>query len=357
MALLKGLFATAILAVLVGGALADGEPLRVETSLDRRTIAIGDTFNLHLDFEWQQGVEVKPLAVADRIGEFAVRDLREGLVSPTADGMSRRVSLLLTVFETGTHTVPALPVIYVKPDGTTGRVETRPMDVGVESVLPEDAAEIRDIKPPISVPKRWKDLIMSYALLVGLAAGAALSVLFSVRRREEIEDLFRRIARMITNPLRRLVIYLLTLMGLIKGGGAGARLYDVEVTEPDITPEEAALKELQRIEALGLLDRGMTKDLYTLVSETVRRYLERKYGVLAMESPTSYTMDVIAEIGMSPAALDLIREVLEEGDLVKFAKYLPPVEKVGTLLERAGDVIRLTARETACATSAEVRPA
>jgi hypothetical protein len=349
MALLRNLLVTGLMATAIAQASAAGpaaaaeEPLRVETSVDRRTIAIGDTFSLYLDLTWQQGVEVKPLAVTDRIGSFVVRDIREGLVSPTPEGMTRRLSFLLTVFETGTHTVPALSVIYVQGDGTTGRIETRSIDIEVGSVLPEDAAEIRDIKEPIAVQKRWKDLIMSYALLIGLAAGTAVSVLFSVKRRQEIEAMFRRLGRAALYPLRWLLVYLLGLLGLLKGRRAVALRYAVEVMEPDIPPEDAALRELDRIEALGLAERGMIKDFYTLVSETVRRYLERKYDILAMESPTSHTMVAISGLGLPPTGLDLIGEVLEEGDLVKFAKYRPQPEAVGSLLGRGRDIVRRTA--------------
>jgi hypothetical protein len=316
-------------------------PLSAEAGVDSRLIAIGDTFSLHLDLQWQDGVEVKPLAIVDRIGNFVVRDLRRGLTTRQGDRLARRVSMLLTVFETGRQTIPEISVIYIGTDGTTGRVETAPIDIEVESILADGAVDIRDIKDPITVPRRWKDLILSYALLVGLAAGTAVSVLLSVKRKHEIETLLHRLWLKVIDPLRRLAVYLLTLLGLLKAGKQ-TPAYDVEVTEPHLVPEEAALKELQRIEALGLVKHGMTKDFYTLVSETVRRYLERKYGILAMESPTSFTLGVISEMDIPAQGNDLISEVLEEADLVKFAKSRPSDEAVNSLLDRARRIVRLT---------------
>jgi hypothetical protein len=320
---------------------ASGEPpLEVSASLDRRTVAVGDTFRLHLDLSWRDGIEVKPIAVGDKIGAFTVRDLSYGLATAGNGRFSRRVSLLLTVFETGEQTVPSLSVVYSDAAGLHGTVASQPLEMEVVSVLPADAAEIRDIKAPISVPRRWKDLILSYALLVGLVAGAATSVLLSVMRREQIEVFFRKIWVKATGPLRRFFLWLLMRIGLI--ARSEETRFDVRVTEPDLNPEETALREIDRIQALGLLDRQMVKEHYTLLSETVRRYLERKYAVLAMESPTSLTLVALEDRDVAPDGMRLIAEVLGEGDMVKFAKFVPGRESIESFADRSREIVRLT---------------
>ncbi len=312
----------------------------VYAGLDRRSVAVGDTFRLNLDLSWQDGVEVKPLAVGDKLGPFTVRDLHYGIASPEEGGFSRRVSVLLTVFETGEQTLPAVSIVYMDQAGIPHTAETVPLSIEVVSVLPEDAVEPRDIKSPISVPKRWKDLILSYALLIGLVAGAATSVMLSVMRREQLEAFFVRIYARIAGPVRRLILMLLAALGLVHR--EREEIFDVEVTEPDLDPEVAALKELDRIEALGLLEREMVKEHYTLVSESVRRYLERKYDVLAMVSPTSFTLESLEEIRVDPDGQELTADVLEESDMVKFAKFIPARESAGSLTTRARDIVGLT---------------
>jgi hypothetical protein len=274
------------------------------------------------------------------LGPFTVRDLHYGIASPEDGGFSRRVSVLLTVFETGEQDLPSMPVVYIDRDGATRTVETAPLSIEVVSVLPEDAAEPKDIKGPVSVPKRWKDLILSYALLIGLVAGAATSVMLSVVRREQIEAFFVRVYSRIAGPVRRLILMLLAALGLIHR--EREKLFDIEVSEPDLDPEVAALLELDRIDALGLLEREMAKEHYTLVSESLRRYLERKYDVLAMESPTSFTLEALEGRGINPEGLELTGEVLEEGDMVKFAKFMPGPVSSGSLTERARRIVGLT---------------
>ena len=340
MALLRIGFILLIVAVVVGDVCANDAPFEVATSVDRRTVAVGDTFRLNLDLYWKDGVEVKPLALVDKVGSFTVRDVSYGLASPEANRFNRRVSLLLTVFETGEQTVPAIPIIFIDEGGSLQNAETSPIGISVVSVLPEDAQDIRDVKAPISVPRRWRDLILSYALLVGLVAGAATSVLLSVMRRGQIEAFLAKVWHKVTAPVRKLLLRMLATLGLIRRTREAA--FDVQVTEPDLIPEETALKELGRIEALGLLDRGMIKEHYTLVSETVRRYLERKYGVLAMESPTSYTLLALSEMELAVQGMGLVAEVLEEGDMVKFAKFVPDGESVNSVVERARRIVHST---------------
>jgi hypothetical protein len=348
MALLRNTGLTAALAVcvmLAGAAGTRAEPVTVDTSAGKRLIAIGDTLSLNLRIERERGVELRPVAVPEKLGEFVVRDVRHGVDRPVGEGLERNVSILLTIFETGQHTIPAVPVLYAGADGAPGRIESEPLDVVVESVLPEDSTEIRDIKPPLSVAKRWKEIILSFALLVGLAGAAATSVLVSLKKKSELEVLARRIWEKITAPFRAFMAWLLTLMGLRKKPAPLS--YDIEIAGLGIPPEQAALEELARIDALGLAEKGLVKDLYTLVSEVMRRYIERKYGVLAMELPTTDMLRYIAGRGLMSSCYDRLSELLLECDLVKFAKHLPQGESVTALTGRARVIVRSTSERPA----------
>jgi hypothetical protein len=318
---------------------AAGEVPSVETSVSTRVVAVGDTFRLNLKLAWSAGTDVKPLAVPDKMGDFVVKDVLEGPASVAGGGASREISVVLAAFEPGPKTVPPVRLVYLAGDGSSGEIETRPVEVEVKSVLPEDAGGIRDIKKPLSAPRKWKDLIRSYALVVGLAVAAATSILVSFKRREEIQGWLAAAWRRVSEPLLRLLMALLALVGLVHKRGTAA--FDVRVDEPGLAPGEAALREIARIEALGLLGRGMMKELYTLVSETMRRFVERSYGVLAMESPTSYTIRALADAGLPDRPRGLVDEVLSEADLVKFAKHDPGERAVATLLERARTIVAL----------------
>jgi len=313
--------------------------LEARTWVDRDEIAIGDTFNLYVEITYDKDVEMKPLALGEALGEFTIRDIGETEEEIAAGRLKRTFNLVLTIFDTGEHEIPSLPIIYVDSDGKTNTVETDPIEIKVESVLPDDASEIRDIKGPLTVAKRWKDLLLSYALLLSLVVGSALSVLFSLRHRAKIEALINALLR----PIRYLLYYVLRFLKFRKYAAALDSRFDVSIDEPDIAPEEAAIRELERIEALGLLDKGMVKEHYSLVSETVRRYIERRYDILAMEQPTGDTLRDLEEKAIPGEGYRLIEDLLRESDLVKFAKFVPPREVAMSAIERARQIIEKTA--------------
>jgi hypothetical protein len=315
------------------------EAVEVDAGADKHVIAVGDTFRVDIDLRWQAGVSVKPLALGEKIGEFSVRDVIYGPVSASDSLFARNVSLLLTVFRTGALTVPAVPVVYMDGAGNARRAETEEIDIEVVSVLSGDASEIKDIKAPIEVPKRWKDIITSWALLAGLTMAAAASVLVSVRRREDLECALRRVWLRLSGPVIRLVRWILTRLSLVGRDQYGSPVLDAGIAEPYLTPEQAALKELERIDRMGLPEKGKTMELSTLVSETVRRYLERRLRILAMESPTSHTLAAMRARGIASEAFALVQDLLEQTDLVKFARFEPEGEAAGKLTDRARQVV------------------
>jgi hypothetical protein len=357
MALLRLFLISTFILPLTGPALGEEPPVRVDAGLARRVIAVGDTFRLDIDVTWKDGVTVKPLALGESVGRFAVRDITYG---PTLaeDGLSkRRTSLLLSVFETGALTVPPITIVYMDEDGNAARAETPAMEVTVESVLEDEAADIRDIKRPIEVPRKWKDLVLSWALLVGLGLAAAASVLVSVRRREDIETTLRKVWTRLTAPLVRLIRWLMRRLSIIGRDEFGAPALDAKMAEPYLTPDEAAIRELDRIEAMDLVRQGRTKQHYTLVSEAIRRYLERRFKVLAMESPTSFTVGELRRKEVTPESLVLIGSLLDETDLVKFAKFLPDADAAGMLVNRGRELVDMTGKPAPGSTVTEAKEA
>ncbi len=161
-----------------------------------------------------------------------------------------------------------------------------------------------------------------------------------MKRRDELEALARRVRDMVMSRLRALAAWLLALFG--RERKPGRETYEIEISGLDISPGQAALEELARIDALGLVEKGLIDDLYTLVSEVLRRYIERKYGVLAMEMPTSHILREMGARGVMAICFDRVREVLEECDLVKFARYGPPDDAVASIVSRARGIVRAT---------------
>ena len=109
--------------------------------------------------------------------------------------------------------------------------------------------------------------------------------------------------------------------------------------EPKLPADYIALTELTRVERMNLLESGDFKKYYTLVTDVIRRYLEARYGVDAMDRTTS---ELLTELEKRRQRVDKLDGLLNGADLVKFAK-LKPGEEVGiTAMSTAREIVTKT---------------
>ncbi|MBR0036667.1 MAG: hypothetical protein IJP70_03385 [Bacteroidales bacterium] len=89
-------------------------------------------------------------------------------------------------------------------------------------------------------------------------------------------------------------------------------------------PHVVALEALQQLGDKKLWQNGQYKAFYTELTDILRRYIERRYQVSAMESTTDEIMAELVELTVSQrSSYNNLHEVLQLADFVKFAKYEP----------------------------------
>ncbi|MFO7658437.1 MAG: hypothetical protein R6W78_15375, partial [Bacteroidales bacterium] len=95
----------------------------------------------------------------------------------------------------------------------------------------------------------------------------------------------------------------------------------IKTEEP---PHIIAMRELEALRAGKLWQRKEVKLYYSRLTEIIRRYLERRYKILAMEQTTDEIMtELVAGRLIQPEDLKILKMMLERADLVKFAKGDP----------------------------------
>ncbi len=115
-----------------------------------------------------------------------------------------------------------------------------------------------------------------------------------------------------------------------------------EKAKAPLPPDLAALEELQQLENEGLIAKRQFKEFYSRLSDTVRVFLGKVFGFDGLECTTS---ELVRELEDKPVPPSLEREILsllEEADLVKFAKYRPDPVTAERALERARAIVRQT---------------
>lgn len=111
---------------------------------------------------------------------------------------------------------------------------------------------------------------------------------------------------------------------------------------PPVPPAQWAWDAIQVLEDSDLIEAGHVKEFYIRLSEILRGYLERQYGMSALERTSSELLSDFRKMNLTHNVTSLLRDFLETGDLVKFAKYTPNEEDVEKDLNRVKEIVTAT---------------
>jgi len=275
-------------------------PVAVAVHVEPQTVSIGSRFRYVVEVTSDTGTEVVVTQPSERVGDFEIVDF--GVEAPVVhDGRTALARWYRLVgFAPGEHALPS-PSVRWREGGELKDAPGRETHVAIESVLTADASDIRDIKPPEPIPVDWRPW---YAA----AAAMALVVIAGMF----IRRLRRRPASAGGEPLPRLA--------------------------HDVAAE--ALAELKR---RNLVREGRFKEYYSALSDIVRTYLERQFGLRAPEMTTEeFLLTTARDARLDGVHRRLLGEFLVESDLVKFARHHPTVADS----ERAWDAAARFVAET-----------
>jgi hypothetical protein len=302
-----------IVTLLTGTVLAQGESeIIVSAEVDRDTITVGDRIVYTVRAEHDKDLVVDFPQLASTWGDFEVLSQRPMRPGKGSQGhVVTGKEYVITAFTVGEHTTPPLRVSYLDRQGQTQEIETDSIRITVTSVLTgtegvTSTLDIRDLKPQAELPRDWSWLL--WAGLAGLVVALAILALlwFMARRRKRTE---------------------------------AAALTTVVDLRP---PEEIAYEELERIAGLKLVEQGRFKEHYTLTADCLRRYAEGIYGIPAMDRTTEEFYAALRRARVDGQQVRLFKDFLDESDLVKFAKYVPPVEEAQEAVPCAWHIVDVT---------------
>ena len=265
---------------------AQESPVTVESRIDKSAITIGDTVHYTVRLTYDEKVQVNWPTLGANLGAFEIRDYHKPEPRRVKGRMVEEISYTISTFDTGRVEIPALALDYqMPPDTLRHRLQTEKLEIYVASMRPSQDGDIRDIKTPWELPRDWK-------LIALLAGGVAL---------------------------------LLLLAGLgyyFWRKRQGKTLLPVKA-EPVRPAHEIALEALRRLRESDLLATGKIKAYYVELSEIIRRYIENRYFVPALEQTTGELMDNLKTVTLEASLRATLQDLLERSDLVKFAKYEP----------------------------------
>jgi hypothetical protein len=263
-------------------------------------MTVGDQIVLTVEATYGPDTVVQMPGSDLQLGEFEVLDHQ--LPPPAKDDQGHVVArsvYTLTTFSTGELEIPALKLSYRKDQGVGEEsIVTTPVGITVESVLSAESEDIRDIKPPLEIPRDW--LIPILALTAAAALTTALFWLW-LRKKKAVQEAELE-------------------------GASG------------LPPHIVALKALNDLSRSGLLDRGEVVRYHVEVSEIIRRYFAGRFQIDALEKTSQEVLESLPR----DVSLSLPRDLLGQCDLVKFAKFHPTRSRSERVLDSAYEIVETT---------------
>jgi hypothetical protein len=285
-----------------GISFAHSQDIHPRVTVDSTHYLIGDWINLTIEVKRPPNATIAWPQIADSLKPLEIIKYEQPTVKETENGILERVSLTLTAFDTGMFVIPNIKIPYTL-DGKTTIAETSPILIFVQPVAVDTTRDIKDIKPPLSVPISLAEVLPYLTGIVGLGGlGWLVYYLLKKRRRGE---------------------------GILP-------------PPPPRPAHEVALEALRMLEAEKLWQRGKVKEYHSQLTNILRSYIENRLGILAMEMTTdeilaSPPFDVertsvrSTDNERTESSLYNIKETLQEilirADLVKFAKFQPLPEE------------------------------
>lgn len=278
---------------------------------EEKPLTVGDRITLRLEVKHPSGSKIELPRLDEEWGSFEVIEQTEAETVSQGDGTSvTGQNIVVSLFEPGQYETPRLLVTHQKEDGSVEELAAPVIPLQIRSVLVEGDTELRDLKPQaiLPVPPLWPWLLaafMAFSLVLGAAVGTGLW-------------LYHRRKRAVLLPDTPMPVF-----------------------DPR-PPEVIAYAELERIAALDLPAQRKIKEHYSLVTDCLRRYIEQRYQIPALEQTTG---ELKASFSIALIASDAVRKFLsifQESDLVKFARYQPQPQEAYTLLEEARTIVKVT---------------
>ena len=110
-----------------------------------------------------------------------------------------------------------------------------------------------------------------------------------------------------------------------------------------LLPHQKAMKEIEQIKADKMVSSDNQKEYYTKLTDTLRKYIEERYGFSAMEMTSTEIIERLMQTDQQ--SLDELRQLFTTADLVKFAKYSTMINENDANLVNAIDFINQTKLE------------
>ncbi|OQA56973.1 MAG: hypothetical protein BWY42_00791 [Candidatus Omnitrophica bacterium ADurb.Bin277] len=283
---------------------AEEDDISVKAEVDKAFLTIGDLVTYTVTITHDPEIKILTRIPSPDTSVLEIKKIEDVNLKEKKKRVTGR-RFVLTTYRLGDFVLDPVTIRYQTADGSEKSIQTNKIYLSVKSIAEgEPKEDIRDVKSVVSLTRRFARI--GTVLLVAVAVLAGYWIYSKFLR--------KRVASLIPETV--------------------------------LSPEDEALSLLRELFDSDLLRKGFVKIYYLKLSEILRVYLEKRYGILAVESTTYEIMRSLRETAIPQSLKEKMNYVLSSSDLAKFAKWVPPPTEVVTINKRAEEIVLESAPET-----------
>ena len=294
---------TAVL-LLATAATAMGGNVTFKAKLDSVTLLMGKTTALHLEIT--QDKNARGFFPGEHLDTLnAMVEIAERPKADTIDLDNNRIQinrdLIIQSFDSGMWIIKPIPYVVNGDTAYSNQLTLKVMPVDVSKM-----EDINDIKPVEEVPFSLLDWLPDYwwLWLLGLLLIAAGFWAYFKYFKKGV------------NPLKP--------------------------SKKRLPPYEEAMLNLQNLKAAQLWQQGQEKEYFTGLTDILRVYIDRRFGINAVEMTSSQIIDTLKRNEETKAVNEQLEMILEIADIVKFANARPLADDNEVAFQRALNFVEAT---------------
>lgn len=188
---------------------------------------------------------------------------------------------ILTSFDTALYYIPPFKIMVDEKEYETKSLALKVYTFDVDTLHTDSICGLKGVVAPPFDIKEWEGVIY----LSFLSFILAIVLIYVIIRLKDNKPILRRIK-----------------------------------VKPRIVPHKVAMKKIEQIKEDKIWQQEDSKEYYTLLTDTLRQYINDRYGFNAMEM-TSFEIITRLESVNDEEAIRELKELFTTADLVKFAKY------------------------------------
>ncbi|MDD3480198.1 MAG: DUF4381 family protein [Paludibacteraceae bacterium] len=278
----------------------------VSAAIDSTVLYVGE--QTKITFEWSQPKKAKVQAPLFSDTIVSGLEIVERLPIDTTENGETDVlikqSFLVTSFDSALLFIPPQPFILGQDTQYTNALSLKVVSIPVDTTQ-QAIADIKPVyKPPFNWPLFWQIVWIQLLVIAVVVLGIWL---------------YRRYK---------------------KQHVAKEQEFEMQDTRPAY---EIALERLNEIRQEKLWQKGRPKDYHTQLTNVLRDYIYRRFGINASEQTSAEVLQAIQPaLKEQKESFTLLQNILQLADLVKFAKYHPLIEEDEKSLSRAYSFVENT---------------